>query len=153
MTIKNMWKWRCFLLPEKNFLDFGCQEATFFLKHFVRFKSRSLYFITNWNCLEENSSRKLLQYFPAKCFGRWRLSRFQLSQCNGCFFGISDAQLAHRLMMQTGQICSQSSWISAKLAPGHLTLLWRGSWKLDWSFILWPLFSRDTESLKTTDFT
>lgn len=53
-TIKNMWKWRCFLLPEKNFLDFGCQEATFFLKHFVRFKSRSLYFITNWDFFGRN---------------------------------------------------------------------------------------------------
>ena len=112
---KLLWMPRSHFLPE-TFCEI--QKSEPLLHHRLEFFGR-------------NSIRKFLQNFPAKFFVRWRLSRFQLSLCNGFFFGIYDARLAHRLMMQTGQICSQSSWISAKLAPGilfvgHLTLLWAG---------------------------
>lgn len=71
---------------QKKLLRLWMSRSHFFLKHFVRFKSRSLYFITNWEFFGRKSMRKFLQNFPAKFLLRWRPLKVPVCPNSADFF-------------------------------------------------------------------
>lgn len=98
--------------------------------------------------------------FQPNFFGRWRLSRFQLSQFNGFFleFPMLNSLIGWWCKPDRSALSPAESPQSWHLEFSSLGtwFLWRGSWKLDWSSILWPVFLKTLipyGSLKTTDFT